>query len=62
MESKQCSQDAFDKIFYKARSEHGFLDLPIDESLLNKALEMTLLGPTAFNCSPRMFLRITSLS
>jgi 3-hydroxypropanoate dehydrogenase len=59
MESKQCSQDCFDKLFYKARSEHGFLDIPIDDSLLYKALEMTLLGPTAFNCSPLRIVFIT---
>ena len=54
--SMSLDQSAFDTLFYKAHTEHGFTTKPIDEAALQKALEMALLGPTAYNCSPLRFV------
>lgn len=40
------------RIFYEARTANAFLDRAIPHELLDRALEMTLLGPTSGNSLP----------
>ena len=53
----QASQDL---IFRKARSHNGWLDKPVDESLLRKAFDLAKMAPTSANCSPMRILFLQS--
>jgi 3-hydroxypropanoate dehydrogenase len=44
---------SFEEMWTAAQTEHGFdSSKPVPEELLQKIVELTLLGPTAYNCSP----------
>ncbi len=47
------------QIFTEARTHNGFLDTPVSDELLHKALELAKMGPTSANQSPMrvLFLR-----
>lgn len=56
---KPISQEDMDSLFYNAHTEHGFTDEPVDPAILRKLVELTLLPPSAYNCSPLRVLFIT---
>ncbi|WP_404423661.1 malonic semialdehyde reductase [Thalassospira australica] len=48
--------DALDILFNKARTHNGWQDRDVDTALLQKAWDLTVMGPTSANCEP---MRIT---
>ena len=50
----------FDALFTKAHTEHGFLPQEVPQELLQQAVDMALLGPTAFNCLPMRIVFVKS--
>lgn len=53
-------QESLDQIFYKAATEHGFEAKEIPEAVLKQLVEITLLGPTAYNCFPMRIVFVKS--
>jgi 3-hydroxypropanoate dehydrogenase len=43
---------ALDQLFREARTHNGWLDRPVPHALLEEAVELAKLGPTAVNASP----------
>src|SRR3546814_9725342 len=43
-------------LFTEARSQKGWLDKPVGESLLQELYEITRMGPTSMNCHPARFV------
>jgi 3-hydroxypropanoate dehydrogenase len=52
------SDDALDQLFRKARTHNGWLPKPVDDDLLRRLIELTLLGPTSANSSPARFVLV----
>ncbi len=44
--------DAVDSLFLEARTHNAFLDKPVPHALLEEAVELAKMGPTAANTSP----------
>jgi 3-hydroxypropanoate dehydrogenase len=55
LDEKSC-----DLIFREARSHNGWLDRPVDDSLLRKAFDLARMAPTSANCSPMRILFLKS--
>ena len=55
-----ANQDSLDAIFYKARCEHGFTNEDVPQALIEQAMEMTYLCPTAFNNQPLRIVFVKS--
>ena len=49
---EKLSQDALATLFTEARTHNGWLDRPIDDTLLHQAWNIARMGPTSANCSP----------
>jgi 3-hydroxypropanoate dehydrogenase len=58
--SAYSSIPGLSQLFTDAHTAHGFLDKPVDQELLDKAVEMALLAPTAYNCSPMRVVYLQS--
>jgi 3-hydroxypropanoate dehydrogenase len=56
---KRLPQEALDQLFAQARTHHGWLDRPVDDSTLHQIYDLMKWGPTSVNgCPARMlFLR-----
>lgn len=54
------SPEAIDNIFMNARTANGFLDKPVDESLLRRIYEIACMGPTSMNTQPARFVFLTT--
>ncbi|CAG4908544.1 malonic semialdehyde reductase [Paraburkholderia saeva] len=50
------SNEALDQLFRTARTHNGWLPKPVDDALLHRLIEFTLLGPTSANSSPGRFV------
>ena len=48
----RLSAAALDQLFREARTHNGWLDRPVPHDLLEEAVELAKLGPTAVNASP----------
>ena len=48
----RLSARALDQLFREARTHNGWLDQPVPHALLEEAVELAKLGPTAINASP----------
>ena len=48
----RLSATALDQLFRQARTHNGWLDQPVPHALLQEAVELAKLGPTAVNASP----------
>ena len=48
----RLSARALDQLFRAARTHNGWLDQPVPHALLQEAVELAKLGPTAINASP----------
>ncbi|MEP0321389.1 malonic semialdehyde reductase [Bauldia litoralis] len=44
--------EALDRLFREARTHNAFLDTPVPHALLEEAVELAKMGPTAVNTSP----------
>ena len=53
---------SLDQLFLNARSSNGFLDKPVDESLLKEIYDLAKFGPTSMNTQPARFIMLTSAS
>jgi 3-hydroxypropanoate dehydrogenase len=58
-EPKQLSSDALALLFNEARTHNAFVDKPVPEELLRRAVDLAKMGPTSANQSPLrvVFLR-----
>ena len=58
-EPKTINSAALAQIFTEARTHNAFLDKPVSDELLRKAIELAKIGPTSANQSPMrvLFLR-----
>jgi len=58
-EPKTIDSAALAQIFTEARTHNAFLDKPVSDELLRKAIELAKMGPTSANQSPMrvLFLR-----
>src|SRR5271167_3565994 len=53
-------EKALAKIFTEARTHNGFLDRPVSDELLKKAVDIAKMGPTSANQSPLRILFLRS--
>lgn len=44
------------QLFTEARSQNGWLDRPVPDTLLTQLYDLTKMGPTSANCSPARFV------
>ena len=51
-EPKQLSSDALALLFNEARTHNAFVDKPVPEELLRRAVDLTKMAPTSANQSP----------
>jgi len=49
-----------EQIFSEAHTAHGFQDKPVEQDILDKALDLAYLQPTAYNCSPMRVIYLRS--
>lgn len=54
------SQDALDRLFFKARTANGFIDKPVPADLLAKVYETASMAPTSMNTQPTRYVFITT--
>jgi 3-hydroxypropanoate dehydrogenase len=50
------TDDDLDIIFRRARTHNVWQSKPVDDALLQRVVELALLGPTSANCSPARFI------
>lgn len=53
-------QDIKNKLFYDARSAGGWIEKDIDEATIKELYNLTVMGPTSFNCLPLRIVFIKS--
>jgi 3-hydroxypropanoate dehydrogenase len=51
---------SLDKLFREARTHNGWLDRPVPKYLLEQAVDLAKMGPTALNTSPMRIAFVTS--
>jgi 3-hydroxypropanoate dehydrogenase len=56
----QISKESLDVIFNEARTYHGWLDTPVNDTLLKQIYDLMKFGPTSMNCSPSRIVFIKS--
>ncbi|MGD9739983.1 MAG: malonic semialdehyde reductase [Bauldia sp.] len=56
----RLDDQALDQLFREARSQNGFLPVPVADHLLEEAVELAKLGPTAANNNPFRVLFVKS--
>lgn len=56
----RLSTKALDRLFRNARTHNGWLEKPVPHALLEEAVELAKLGPTAVNASPFRVLFVES--
>ena len=49
-----------EQLFTQARTQSGYLDQPVPDSLLHELYELLKWGPTSANCSPARFVFVRS--
>jgi 3-hydroxypropanoate dehydrogenase len=57
---KQLSNDALAQIFNEARTHNAFLDKPVADELLRRAVDLTKMAPTSANQSPLRIVFVRS--
>ncbi|THD43936.1 MAG: malonic semialdehyde reductase [Bradyrhizobium sp.] len=57
---KQLSNDALAQIFNEARTHNAFLDKPVADELLRRAVDLTKMAPTSANQSPLRLVFVRS--
>ena len=55
---KFLEPEALAVLFTDARSQNGWLDVPVGDALLRQLYDLVRLGPTSANCSPARFVFI----
>jgi 3-hydroxypropanoate dehydrogenase len=59
-EPKLLAADALAQIFTEARTHNGFLDKPVSDELLHRAVEIAKFAPTSVNQSPLRIVFVRS--
>jgi 3-hydroxypropanoate dehydrogenase len=59
-ETKSIDSAALAQLFHDARTHNGFLDRPVSDELLKKAVDIAKIGPTSANQSPMRILFLKS--
>ena len=59
-QQRAIEENALRTLFFEARTANGFLDHPVPRELLERALEITELGPTSANTLPARFVFVVS--
>ena len=59
-EPKQVEAHALAQLFTEARTHNGFIDKPVPEDLLKKAVDLAKMGPTSANQSPMRIVFVKS--
>jgi 3-hydroxypropanoate dehydrogenase len=59
-EAKSIDGAALAQLFTEARTHNGFLDRPVSDELLKKAVELAKIGPTSANQSPMRIVFLKS--
>lgn len=57
---RALDENALRTVFLEARTANGFLDRPVDDELIVRALELATLGPTSANSQPGRFVIVRS--
>jgi 3-hydroxypropanoate dehydrogenase len=58
--SHRIDAAAWTALFTEARSQNGWLDKPVGESLLQELYEIARMGPTSMNCQPARFVFLST--
>jgi 3-hydroxypropanoate dehydrogenase len=58
--TNQVNQQALDALFLQARTHNGWLDKPVDDTVLKHAYELARMGPTSANCCPMRIVFVRS--
>ena len=61
-EPKTIEAQSLAQIFTEARTHNGFLNRPVSDELLKRAIELAKMGPTSVNQSPLRVLFLRSPS
>ncbi len=59
-EPKTIEAQSLAQIFTDARTHNGFIDKPVSDELLRRAVELAKMGPTSANQSPLRILFLRS--
>ncbi len=59
-EPKSVDAAALAQLFTEARTHNGFIDKPVSDELLKKAVELAKMGPTSANQSPMRIVFVKS--
>lgn len=54
------SDNALDQLFREARTHNAWLPKPVDDTLLERIVALTVMGPTSANSSPGRFVFVKS--
>lgn len=54
------SDDALDQLFRAARTQNGWQNKPVSQTLLHALYDLMRMGPTSANCSPARLVFITT--
>jgi 3-hydroxypropanoate dehydrogenase len=57
---RRLDEDGFNLLFREARTHNGWLDRPVPHALIEEAVDLAKLGPTAANTSPFRLLLVES--
>ncbi|WP_374762832.1 malonic semialdehyde reductase [Yunchengibacter salinarum] len=58
--TEPLDQQAFDQLFYDARTANVWSDTPVGEEMVRKLYDALRMGPTSANCCPARFLFVMS--
>lgn len=58
--AEKLTPSALDALFLEARTHNGWLDKPVDETLLRRVWDLARMGPTSANCSPMRVVFVKS--
>lgn len=58
--SQIVNDAALDAIFRNARSQNGWQETPLPQTLLQAIYDLARMGPTSANCSPARFVFVTT--
>ncbi|MCK9507953.1 MAG: malonic semialdehyde reductase [Pigmentiphaga sp.] len=56
----EISQQALEQLFLGARTQSGWLNVPVDDATLEQIYDIAKMGPTSMNCQPMRLVFIRS--
>lgn len=58
--AQPIDQHALDTLFLQARTHNGWLDVPVEDSVLRRVFDIARMAPTSANCSPMRLVFVKS--